>query len=101
MATTILTKDILQHILSPLFPSFDKSCINLFSYNMQQKDLFPLIIYLITDDLADTIDTFQIVISQFLVNRQVLRTFCYIIFFSQFIAPQLAVYVSCTLQLFY
>lgn len=68
MATAILTKDILQHILSPSFLLFDISYKSVF-LQYATEGFIPLIIYLITDNLGDTIDTFQIVISQFLVSK--------------------------------
>lgn len=68
MATAILTKDVFTKYP---FPSLLPLGIVYKSVFLQDatKGFIPLTIYLIQDDLADTIDTFQIVISQFLVSK--------------------------------
>lgn len=78
MAAAVLTKSI----LSPSFPLslYFQHLVKRHFLHYATKRFIPSTIYLITDNLADTINTFCISISPVFLSKQMLRTFCYIIF---------------------
>lgn len=78
MAAAVLTKSI----LSPSFPLslHFQHLVKRHFLHYATKRFIPSTIYLITDNLADTINTFCISISPVFLSKQMLRTFCYIIF---------------------